>query len=63
MPKISVPQPDGEITLSISGGEPTTYKVSNGEVTVKEPDVARFLSQIDGSKQVGGSPAATTKES
>lgn len=59
MTKLRVPQAKGEITIAVGGQEPTTYKVTNHEVTVEEPDVDRFLSQVDGSELTGGSPAAS----
>lgn len=55
MAKVSVRQKDGDITLSVGGDEPRTYKVSEGQVTVAEKDVERFLAVVDGSKVAGGS--------
>lgn len=63
MPKnheIKVDQRDGEISIALAGGDPKTYKVTDGEVTVEEADVERFLAVIDGSSLVGGSPAPKT---
>lgn len=47
--KVSVPQKDGEILVRSGGLDPTTYKVSDGTVSVKESDLPRFLAVIDGS--------------
>lgn len=64
MPKVNVPQKDGDISISVAGDEPRTYRVTDGQVTVAEKDVERFLAVIDGSKVAGGSTtAAKTKES
>lgn len=60
--QVRVPQADGEIVVSVGGREPTTYKVTDHQVTVEEPDVDRLLSQIDGSKIVGGTTAAAAKK-
>ena len=62
MPKFKVDQVDGEIVIAVGGDEPTVYKVTNGEVTVKQEEVDRFVSQVDGAKPVSGSPAADKKE-
>ncbi len=62
MPKVRVGQEDGEISLSVGGDDPTTYKVTGGQVTVAEKDVERFLTAIDGSKVAGGSSASTVKK-
>lgn len=53
--KISVPQKDGEITVSFDGNEPTTYRVTDGQVSVPAENVDRFLAAVDGSKAAGGS--------
>lgn len=63
MPKINVPQKDGEIIIRIGNAEPTTYKVTDHQVAVEAPDVDRFMIQIDGSTLTGGNPAASKKES
>lgn len=47
--KVSVPQKDGEITV-YTGDEPTTYTVTDGEVSVPNASVDHFLSVIDGAK-------------
>lgn len=60
--KVTVPQKDGDIILSFGDDDPQTYKVTNGEVTVKDADVARFLANIDGSSLAGGTPAAAAKK-
>ncbi len=62
--KVKVPQTEGEIVIAVAGDEPTTYKVSDGQVSVAEQDVERFLAVVDGSKVAGGSTtAAKSKES
>ncbi len=62
MPKVNVPQRDGDISISVAGDEPRTYKVNDGQVTVAEKDVERFLAVVDGSKVAGGSSAGATKK-
>jgi hypothetical protein len=47
--KVRVPQTDGEIVVRSGGLDPTTYKVIDGTVSVKESDLPRFLAVIDGS--------------
>lgn len=59
---VNVPQKDGEIVVVVAGSEPTTYRVSDGQVSVAPEDVERFLAVIDGSKVAGGSTAAATKK-
>jgi hypothetical protein len=61
--KVKVPQKDGEVVLSFGDDTPQTYKVTDGEVTVKDADVQRFLSNVDGSSLVGGSPSASSSSS
>jgi hypothetical protein len=59
MALVNVPQEDGEITVAHAGDAPTTYPVTNGQVTVDEADLAVFLHSIEGSSLAdGGSPAA-----
>lgn len=61
--KISVPQKDGEVTVSFNGDEPTTYKVNDGQISVPAENVDRLLAAIDGSKVAGGSSTgSSTKE-
>jgi hypothetical protein len=62
VPKVNVPQKDGEVTISVAGDEPRTYRVTDGQVTVAEKDVERFLAVIDGSKVAGGSSTGATKK-
>lgn len=62
MPKVNVPQKEGDITISVGGDDPRTYRVSEGQVTVAEKDVERFLAAVDGSKVAGGSTTAATKK-
>jgi hypothetical protein len=51
--KVSVPKDSGdEITLTIAGGEPTRYKVTDGHVTVPNENLDTFLSAVPGSSQV-----------
>lgn len=50
MPKVNVPQKDGEIVVTVGGLEPTTYKVTDGTVSVKDADLPRFLAVVDGAK-------------
>jgi hypothetical protein len=62
VPKVSVQQKDGSITIAVAGDEPRSYNVSDGQVTVAEKDVERFLAVVDGSKVAGGSSASATKK-
>jgi hypothetical protein len=62
MAKVHVPQSGGDITIAFAGDEPTTYAVTDHEVTVPDGDVARFVAQIDGAKPVRGNTAAPKKE-
>jgi hypothetical protein len=62
VPKVNVPQKDGSISISTAGDEPRTYHVSEGQVTVAEKDVERFLAVVDGSKVAGGSTTSATKK-
>lgn len=61
--KVKVPQKDGEISVSIGGNEPTRYRVTDGEVSVKEEDVDRFVAAIVGSERVAGNPSAGKERS
>ena len=60
--KISVPQKDGEITISFNGDEPVTYKVNDGQISVPPENVDRLLAAVDGSKVVGGSSTDSDKK-
>ena len=59
---IKVPQKDGEVLVSIAGDEPTTYRVTDGQVSVATEDVERFLAAVDGSKVAGGNTTAAAKK-
>lgn len=60
MPKVHVPQPDGEVVVARNGEEAKTYRVTDHQVTVKEEDLQHFLGVVEGSKPDGGSSAAST---
>lgn len=60
--RVRVNQKDGEVRISHAGDEPVVYKVNDGEVSIKEEDVARFLSAVPGSERVGGSPSASKEK-
>lgn len=49
MPKVRVPQEDGEISIAVAGGEPTIYKVTAGTTTVPADDLEVFLGAVEGS--------------
>lgn len=53
MSKVHVPMAAGpEITITLGGGEPKTYKVSDdGTVTVTAADLTHFLAVVDGSTE------------
>jgi hypothetical protein len=59
--RITVPKEVGdEITVRWNGDDPTTYKVTDGHVSVESENVERFLAHFDGSK-VADAPAASSK--
>lgn len=62
MPKVSVPKRHGDEITITRNSVSTRYKVTEGEVTVKEADLDRFLHVIDGSKEVSGSSSGSTKK-
>lgn len=57
MATISVPQQDGEIVLTRDGsGQPTTYEVTRGQVTMPDGDEAlHFVSVVPGAAVVEAS--------
>lgn len=57
MATISVPQQDGEIVLTRDGnGQPVTYEVTRGQVTVPDGDEAlHFVSVVPGAELVEAS--------
>lgn len=61
MPKVNVPQDDGEIVITAGRGEPVTYKVANGTVEVSDDDLSTFLLVVEGST-VAGAKSAAPKE-
>lgn len=62
MAKVRVPQKDGEITFSRQGDEPRTYRVTDGEVTVAQADLDRFLRAIPGAEVVKGAGSPDSKK-
>ena len=64
MPRVRVPQKDGEITISRSGEEPVTRHVTDHEVQVAQADLEQFLRVIPGAEVVkgAGSPDSRKKE-
>lgn len=50
MPKVKVAQKDGEIVVSPRVGEPKTYPVTDGQVTVAKEDLDHFLLHVDGAE-------------
>ncbi len=61
-PKVRVPASAGdEITISVAGDEPKTYKVTDGEATVAAADLPTFLGAVEGSREVA-KPAASSSE-
>lgn len=51
MQKIKVPQKSGGITIDTGDGAPTVYRVSDGEVSVKDEDADRFIAAVPGAKR------------
>lgn len=49
MPHIKVAQKSGEITISVGGDEPRTYRVSDGVINAADEHVAHLLASIPGS--------------
>lgn len=62
MPKVSVPQKEGEIVIARAGDDPKTYRVTDGTVTVAAADLDHFLAHVEGSKPEGGQSSTTKKE-
>lgn len=58
MPKVSVPQKEGEIVIARAGDDPKKYKVTNGTVTVAEGDLDHFLAHVEGSSAAGNQSSA-----
>lgn len=57
--KVKVPSSVGdEITVSYAGGEPVTYKVTDGTTSVKDEHLTTFLGAVEGSSTVGRSATA-----
>jgi hypothetical protein len=49
--RVTVPKEVGdEIIVRWNGDDPTTYKVTDGHVSVENENVERFLAHFDGSK-------------
>lgn len=61
--KVKVPQKDGEIVVRHGNNEPVTYRVSDGEVSVKSEDLAHFIAVVDGAHEIAGGTPAAKKES
>jgi hypothetical protein len=47
MPKVSVPQAEGEISIQVGGDPRRSYAVKNGQVEVEEADLPLFLVSVD----------------
>lgn len=63
MARVKVPAESGEITISIAGGEPVTYKPARGYVDVPDADAVRFVAAVPGSEITAGSnPEPSAKE-
>lgn len=58
MPKVRVKE-EGEIVITRNGDEPTTYKVTDGFVTVSAANLDNFLAVVEGSKVEGPSQGGT----
>lgn len=64
MPRVKVKE-EGEITIAYQGDEPTTYKVTDGYVTVSAANLDHFLAVVEGSSVEGtrsGGSTTKTKE-
>jgi len=59
--KVSVPQADDEIVITVGGGEPLRYKVEAGSVDVPVDQVELFLANVTGSSMRPATPAAKEK--
>ena len=64
MPKVRVPKSNApEITFRRSDAEPKSYRVSDdGEVTVAQTDLDRFLRAIPGAEVVKGAGNPDSKK-
>lgn len=55
--KIKVPQRSGEVTVTVAGGEPRTWRVQNGLVSPANQDEHDLLlAVIDGAKPAPDAP-------
>lgn len=60
MAKFKVPQKQGEIVLARNGEEPTVYPVTNGMVTITEPEHESVFAQlVEGAERIDGSEPAS----
>lgn len=60
--KVNVPKDAGdEIVVRYSGGDPVTYKVRDGHVTVDNENVDAFLRAIAGSEASTGNAGTSDK--
>lgn len=59
---VRVPQADGEIRITFTGGDPVTYPVVDHLVTVPADQAGRFVAVVSGSELVGGSPSDAQEE-
>lgn len=58
--KVSVPKTAGDEIVITFGGDPdsaVTYKVTDGQTTVRDEHLASFVSAIEGSAVVGDTAA------
>ena len=47
MPKVSVPQAEGEISIQVGGNPRLSYAVKNGQVEVEPADLPLFLVSVE----------------
>ena len=60
--RVDVPKSAGdEITVRYRGGDPITYKVRDGHVTVDDRHVEKFLGAVEGSKASAGNTDASDR--
>lgn len=60
MTAVSVPQTDGDITLTLPGEPGKVYPVSKGKVDVPDEELPDFLASVSGAQVVGVKPAAAS---
>ena len=61
MARISTPQQDGEIVISLAGDPPMTFPVTDGAAEVPADQIAMFLATVAGSALMAEAPPDAKK--